>query len=77
MRRACAPPRTDSLTHHADVDCDFACVLRKLSRDSQRPFSSPSFWHYFQVLVHNFLRLRRASDELYLAARPGFEPRAG
>ena len=47
--------RPDSLTHHADLDCDFARVLRKLSRDSQRPLSSPSIWHYFQVLVQNFL----------------------
>ena len=46
MRRVCAPPRTDPLTHQHDLDCDFARVLRKLSRDSQRSFSSLSFWHY-------------------------------
>ena len=75
MRRVCAPPRTDPLTHQHDLDCDFACVLRKLSRDTQRSFSSLSFWHYFQVLVQNFLRLRRASDDLSLTARgPGSSP---
>ena len=77
MRRVCAPPRTNSITHQHDLDCDFARVLRELSRGSQRSFSSLSFWHYFQVLVQNFLRLRRASDELSLTARPGFEPRVG
>ena len=70
----CASPRPDSLTHHADLDCDFACVLRKLSRDSQRPFSSPSFWHYFQVLVQNFLRLRRASVNFLSRLGPGSSP---
>ena len=75
MRRVCAPPRTDPLTHQHDLDCDFACVLRKLSRDSQRSFSSLSFWHYFQVLVQNFLRLRRASGELSLTRLgPGSSP---
>ena len=74
MRRVCAPPRTDSLTHQHDLDCDFACVLRKLSRDSQRSFSSLSFWHYFQVLVQNFLRLRRASVNFLSRLGPGSSP---
>ena len=58
----CATANRLPCTNQHDLDCDFARVLRKLSRDSQRSFSSPSFWHYFQVLVHNFLRLRRASE---------------
>jgi hypothetical protein len=74
MRRVCAPPRTDPLTHQHDLDCDFACVLRKLSRDSQRSFSSLSFWHYFQVLVQNFLRLRRASVNFLSRLGPGSSP---
>ena len=74
MRRVCAPPRTDSLTHQHDLDCDFARVLRKLSRGSQRSFSSLSFWHYFQVLVQNFLRLRRASVNFLSRLGPGSSP---
>ena len=74
MRRVCAPPLTDPLTHQHDLDCDFACVLRKLSRDSQRSFSSLSFWHYFQVLVQNFLRLRRASVNFLSRLGPGSSP---
>ena len=74
MRRVCAPPRTDSRTHQHDLDCDFARVLRKLSRDSQRSFSSLSFWHYFQVLVQNFLRLRRASVNFLSRLGPGSSP---
>ena len=74
MRRVCAPPRTDSLTHQDGLDCDFARVLRKLSRDSQRSFSSLSFWHYFQVLVQNFLRLRRASVNFLSRLGPGSSP---
>ena len=35
MRQVCVPPRTDSLPHQHDLDCDFARVLRKLSCDSQ------------------------------------------
>jgi hypothetical protein len=50
------------------------CVLRKLSRDSQRSFSSLSFWHYFQVLVQNFLRLRRASVNFLSRLGPGSSP---
>ena len=74
MRRVCAPPQTDSLTHQHDLDCDFARVLRKLSRNSQRSFSSLSFWHYFQVLVQNFLRLRRASVNFLSRLGPGSSP---
>ena len=76
LRAACIRPRApfspcvawsaaaspDSLTHHADFDCDFACGLRKLSRDSQRPFSSPSFWRCFDLHGTIFRRLRRQWD---------------
>ena len=76
---SCHPPRApfspcvawsaaaspDSLTHHADFDCDFACGLRKLSRDSQRPFSSPSFWRCFHLHGTIFRRLRRAMGQLH------------
>ena len=60
-----ASARPDSPTHHADFDCDFACGLRKLSRDSQRPFSSPSFWRCFHFNGTIFRRLRRAMGQLY------------
>ena len=79
LRAACIRPRApfspcvawsaaaspDSLTHHADFDCDFACGLRKLSRDSQRPFSSPSFWRSFHSHGTIFRRLRRAMGQLH------------
>ena len=79
LRAACIRPRApfspcvawsaaaspDSLTHHADFDCDFACGLRKLSRDSQRPFSSPSFWRCFHSHGTIFRRLRRAMGQLH------------
>ena len=48
-------PDPNSLTDLADLGCDFACVHRELSRGSQRPFSSPSFWHYFHFLGTIFL----------------------
>ena len=37
---------TDPLQHHTQLSCVFAFGHRKLSRGSQRRFSSPSFWHY-------------------------------
>ena len=40
-------PDRNSLTDLADLGCDFAFGHRELSRGSQRPFSSPSFWRYF------------------------------
>ena len=58
-------PDSNSLTDLADLGCDFACVHRELSRGSQSPFSSPSFWHYFHFIGTNFPRLRRAAHHLH------------
>ena len=67
MRRACPPATRLPDPPCRDLDCDFACVYRKLSRGSQRPLSSPSFWHYFHFPGPNFLRLRRAAHHLHAA----------
>ena len=67
MRRACPPATRLPDPPCRDLDCDFACVYRKLSRGSQRPLSSPSFWHYFHFPGPNFLRLRRAAPHLHAA----------
>ena len=37
---------TDPLQHHTQLGCVFAFGHGKLSRGSQRRFSSPSFWYY-------------------------------
>ena len=58
-------PDPNSLTDLADFCCDFAFGHRELSRGSQRPFSSPSFWHYFHFLGTKFPRLRRAAHHLH------------
>ena len=40
-------PDPNSLTDLAELGCDFAFGHKELSRGSQRPFLSPSCWHYF------------------------------
>ena len=79
MRRVCAPPRTDSLV---PTNMTSTAILRVCSGSLAATRKGRSrACHFgtllFQVLVQNFLRLRRASDDLSLTARPGFEPRAG
>ena len=34
-----------------EADCDFASEPTELSRVSQMPILSPSFWHYFHFVV--------------------------
>jgi hypothetical protein len=75
-----AATRPNSLPHETDHDCAFACVPTELRCESQRPFSSLSFWQYFQcqVLGAKFSSPAAGSElSLSLKARPGFEPRAG
>jgi hypothetical protein len=79
MRRVCAPPRTDSLV---PTNMTSTAILRVCSGSLAATRKGRSRARHFGTTFRSWCTIFFAcgghqNDELYLAARPGFEPRAG